>query len=291
MKIFMHWDMEGCSGLFEREQVWYWEPGVRPDVAEAGKQLLIADVNAAVKAALAAGADEIIVCDTHHGGGNMRLEAMHQDPRVTYHIRSRGVQDGKWRWMPGLDESVDGLFLLGHHAKSGTPNAFLPHTSRKDWEEFSINGQSVGEVGIESCFAAHFGIPLAMVQSDEAGCREIQEQFPGVVTAAVKRAVNHDLCTGLPPEEAHALTATKIAEALTKLRARAFKPYRPALPMDVVVKARTPEIADKIAARPGVERVNERTVRARVERYCDIMMWIVGTGLDMPAPAAQTAKA
>jgi hypothetical protein len=30
LKIFMHWDMEGTSGLFTREQVWYWEKGVRP---------------------------------------------------------------------------------------------------------------------------------------------------------------------------------------------------------------------------------------------------------------------
>jgi hypothetical protein len=29
---------------------------------------------------------------------------------------------------PDLDESVDGLLLMGHHAKAGTDGAFLPHT-------------------------------------------------------------------------------------------------------------------------------------------------------------------
>ena len=97
MKIFILWDMEGTSGLFTREQVWYWEEGVREQVAAEGRDLLIADVNAASTAALAAGADELIVCDTHHGGGNLQPEKMLSDPRITYLFRSIGLQDGKRR--------------------------------------------------------------------------------------------------------------------------------------------------------------------------------------------------
>src|SRR5438045_6262974 len=107
MKIFMHWDMEGTSGLFRREQVWYWEPGVSDEVAAEGRELLIADVNSTSLAALAAGVDELIVCDTHHGGGNFQIEKMVSDPRITYLVRSVGLQDGKRRWMPGLDHTVD----------------------------------------------------------------------------------------------------------------------------------------------------------------------------------------
>ena len=51
--------------------------------------------------------------------------------------------------MPGLDESVDGLLLMAHHAKAGAEGAFLPHTQTLDWEDFRINGQSVGEIGID----------------------------------------------------------------------------------------------------------------------------------------------
>ena len=43
----MHWDMEGVSGLLTREQVWYWEPGVREEVAREGRELLMADVASA----------------------------------------------------------------------------------------------------------------------------------------------------------------------------------------------------------------------------------------------------
>ena len=30
MKLYMLWDMEGVSGLFERDQAWYWHPEVPP---------------------------------------------------------------------------------------------------------------------------------------------------------------------------------------------------------------------------------------------------------------------
>src|SRR5437763_930591 len=231
MKLYMHWDMEGVSGLFTREQVWFWEEGVRPHVAEEGRRLLIADGNSAAAAALEAGAEQVIVCDTHHGGGNLILSEMRADPRVKYHLRSRAMREGKWRWMPDLDESVDGLMLLGHHAKAGTAEGFLPHTWSLEWADFRINGQSVGEIGIEACFAGYWNVPLIMVQGDEAGCWEAETQFPGVVTAAVKRAESHDRCSGLDAEAARRLTSEEVAEAIEKARSRRPAPYKPSLPM------------------------------------------------------------
>ncbi len=280
----MHWDMEGVSGLFCREQVWYWEPGVREEVAREGRDLLIADVNSACAAALAAGVDEIIVCDTHHGGGNIELDKLLIDPRITYLVRSVGPHDGTLRWMPGLDQSVDALLLPGHHAKAGTTGAFLPHTWSLDWADVRINDRSVGELGIEACFAGHWDIPLILVQGDEAACTEAQEQFPGVVTACVKRALSHDLCTGLDAGSARRLTATRIAEAIERLRTAKPPPYKPALPMTVTIRMTTVQAADRAATRSGVRRIDDYTVEGRVERHCDVVKWINGTGLDMPAP-------
>ena len=81
----MHWDMEGCSGLFHKDQTWYWYPHVPQATKEEGVRLLMADIDAAVTAALDAGATHVYICDTHHGGGNIRIPEMLQDPRVTYH--------------------------------------------------------------------------------------------------------------------------------------------------------------------------------------------------------------
>lgn len=280
MKIFMHWDMEGASGIFTREHLWYWEEGVRQHIMEEGRQLLIADINSAVAAALKAGVDELIVCDTHHGGGNIILDQMLSDPRVTYLDSPRGYQDGKLRWMPGLDDTVDGLMLPGHHAKAGTQGAFLPHTWTLAWDDFRINGQSVGEMGIESCFAGYWDIPPIMMQGDEAACREAEQQFPGIVTAAVKHAKRYDLCSGLDPDAARRLTAQKVAEAIEKVRTGQLEPYKHALPMSVTIRMKTAEDAEAAAQRSEVRRIGEYTVEGHVERQCDVVKWILGTGLE-----------
>src|SRR5688572_12838594 len=112
MKLYLLCDMEGTSGLFRREQAWFWEPQSTEADKQEGLELLTADVASAVKAALQTGADELVVCDTHHGGGNFLHDALPVDPRVTYE-RPKAP-----RMMPSLDETFDGVLLLGHHAKA-----------------------------------------------------------------------------------------------------------------------------------------------------------------------------
>jgi D-amino peptidase len=275
----MHWDMEGVSGILTREHVWFWEEGTREHIAKEGRQLLIADVNSAAIAALEAGADEVIVCDTHHGGGNIILDEMFPDPRVTYHVKSR---DADGRWVPGLDETVDGLMLMGHHAKAGTEATFLPHTWTLEWADFRINGQSVGELGIEACYAGYWDIPPILAQGTRAACKEAEELFPGIVTADVKHAENRDLCTGLDPDSARKLTAQKVGEAINKARSGQLGPYKPTLPMTVTIRMRTAESAEKASQKPQVKRIDEYTVEGRVDRQCDVVKWIIGTGLPTP---------
>ena len=280
LKIFMLCDMEGSSGIFTREQAWYWENGVRDQVAAEARELFTADVNAASAAALAAGVGELIVCDTHHGGGNLIREKALTDPRISYQYRSVGMENGKRRWMPGMDQTVAGLMLPGHHAKAFTEKAFLPHTWNHEWVDFTINGQSVGEIGIETCFAGHWDVPLIFVQSDEAGCYEARRQFPGVVTTAVKQGTG-ELCTGLDAESARRETARGVGEAIEKLRAGKMRPYKPTLPMTITLRMRTMDAAAKAAQRPGVLRLDDHTVEARVGKQADVVKWLLGTGLDM----------
>jgi DNA-directed RNA polymerase subunit N len=119
-----------------------------------------------VKEALDAGAGQLIICDTHHGGGNIILDRMLADPRIRYLERSVGLEGGQRRWMPGSDETVDGLMLMAHHAKGGTKVHSSRTPGRLTGPDFRINGQSVGEVGIEACYAGHWNIPLLLVQGD-----------------------------------------------------------------------------------------------------------------------------
>ena len=282
-KIYALWDLDGCSGIFTREQCWWWEPGVRESVAKEARGIMTADVNAGSAALLAAGVSELIVCDTHHGGGNLFADQMLQDPRITYQHHKLGIEDGKRRWMPGLNETVTGFMLPGHHAKAGTRGAFLPHTWTLSWTDFQINGQSVGEMGIEACFAGHWDIPVIFAHGDETACAEAVRQFPWIVTSVVKWGMDwHESCNGMDVEKAHQQTAAKMKEAIEKLKRGECRPYKPTLPMTVRVQMNTIEGAVKAAQLPGVLRIDDHSVEARVGRQCDVVKWLLGEGLDMP---------
>ena len=145
--------------------------------------------------------------------------------------------------------------LPGHHARAVTEGAFTAaHVDADDWVDFRINGQSVGEIGIETCFAGHWDVPLIFVQGDEAACTEARQQFPGVVTTFVKWAKNSELAEGVDPETGHRETAAGIRQAIGRLRTGKLRPFKPTLPMTVTIQMTTIEIANKAATRPGVRR-------------------------------------
>jgi D-amino peptidase len=271
MKIYMLCDMEGISGIYAPEYTWFSKKeDSDKEIPRQGLKLLTDDINSASKAVLAAGVDELYVCDTHAGGHNVSLDDMISDLRISYEPPNRA------ELMPSLDETFDGLILLGHHAKAGTEGAFLSHTWTGSWKDFQINGMSVGEIGIETCYAGHWDVPLVMVQGDEACCEEAEEQFPGVVTAAVKKAIEYNKAVGPPLEEARRITAEKISEAVDKIRNDKFKPFKPKLPMTIHLTLDSPEATERIVSKPDIQRIAENKIGVIVERQCDILTKIVG---------------
>ena len=250
MKIYILCDMEGASGIWQPEQVQRGTPEYN-----IARDLLMADVNAAVAGAFDGGATEAVVCDTHGGGTHFLLEKM--DERAAYETPALGSP------MPSLDESFAGLILTGHHAMAGTLNGFLDHTMDSSaWFCFKINGRAVGEIGMETAHAGHFGVPLIMVAGDEAACREAEAQFPGIVTAAVKRGLGRNRAWCLPPKKARALIRKGAAAAVRK--ARRLKPWRLKPPIELELTLYRSDYADRAAGKPDVTRVNARTLRKTV---------------------------
>ena len=49
--------------------------------------------------------------------------------------------------------------------------------------------------------------------------------------------------------------------------------------MTVTIRMRSAEDAEAAAERPGVERLDEFTVECRVDQQCDVVKWIIDTGL------------
>ncbi len=260
MKIYILCDMEGISGIRYPEQV-----DGQSSAYEEGRLLMMADVNAAVEGCFRGGAKEVVVCDTHGGGGQLRLEQM--DARATYERPAKNYL------MPSLDESFAGAMLLGHHAMAGTQDAFLDHTMNSArWFEYRLNGRPVGEIGIEAAYAGHFGVPVVLVSGDEATAREARALLgPEVETPVVKWALGRNRARCLPP----AVARQRITEAAARAVAGAgrCRPFRPSIPATIELTLYRTDYAEEYLARAGVERADSRTIRVKVNSLVDIHRW------------------
>ncbi|MEO6848752.1 MAG: M55 family metallopeptidase [Chthoniobacterales bacterium] len=265
VKIYIQNDMEGISGIRNPAQVLIGGPEY-----EEGRKLLMKDINEAIEGAFAGGATEVVVADCHGGGGQLRVADM--DSRASYETPNGGIR------MASLDETYAGVILLGYHAMAGTLNGFLDHTmSSAEWFEFSINGQVVGEIGIEATIAGHFGVPVIMVSGDEATAKEARKTLgKNTECAIVKWGIGRNKAKCLSLEKAHAIireTTKKAVETAIK-NPHHYHPFKPRLPATAQLTLYRSDMCDGFACRPGIERVNARTIRTHLHSLSDIVRWL-----------------
>ncbi|MBQ4051936.1 MAG: M55 family metallopeptidase [Oscillospiraceae bacterium] len=237
-------DLEGISGVYTIDQIFE-----ETEYKEACK-LLIADTNAAVDGAFAAGAEKVYVVDGHGSGKNFPENAL--DPRA---IRV-GVPE-----MHDVIHEIGAVMQVGAHAKSGTMLGFLDHTqSSATIHNYCYNGVPCGEMEQIGIYTGYYGIPNVMLSGDRTACEEAEKSFPGIRTAAVKIADsrNHAVCL----HQSEALGLIRQA-ACDGFRARGeIAPFRFPVPFTVEVEYNRADYCEAvIASNPAIERVDARTAR------------------------------
>ncbi len=245
MKILIAADMEGVTGVVNWDHV-------SPSHAEYPRfrRLMTGDVNAAIRGAFEAGADEVNVTDGHSGGRNILIEEL--DPRA----RLNAGGPAPLSMVQGVDGGVNGVIFVGYHARVGTPHAILEHT----WSSSCIagvwlNGQPVGEIGLNAAVCGHFDVPVVMVSGDECACAEAAELLGAIETAVVKRASGRMAAECLPPEVTQAAIYSSAVQAVSCLRAgEAPPPFRPERPVAIAVEFVHSEMADRAMILPGLCR-------------------------------------
>ncbi|MEM2824429.1 MAG: M55 family metallopeptidase [Thermofilaceae archaeon] len=252
MKVFIMTDLEGATGVAGS-----WEdinPGGR--IHEEARRMLTGDVRAAVEGALRGGASEVVVLDGHGAAFSIILEEL---PPAAKLIRGRRILE-----MEGLDGSFSAVLAVGAHAMAGAPLALLCHTlSHSSIVEIRVNGTPVGEVGLWAFIAGSFNVPLAMVAGDAAAVEEAKELLPGIEGVAVKRATSMYAAECLHPQVSWRLIREAAERAVRKAALGDLKPLNPGGEVEVEVVYLLPADADRVARRPGVKRVDGRTVSYR----------------------------
>ena len=247
MKVFVSSDMEGTAGVVDWEQC----VGDGPEAA-AGRRLLLAEVNAAIEGALAGGATEIVVNDSHStmrnlppaelAGGASYISGSHKPLYM----------------MQGLDGSFDAILFISYHGSVGAP-AGLSHTyNPRAVVEARLDGAVTGEAGINALVAAHYGVPVVLVTGDRCACEETAALIPGVHGAIVKEHVSRLAAHSLHPDAACALIRETAQRAVAGAAAAAPPPLGSAV---LEISVRTTDIAEAATWVRGVERTGPRELR------------------------------
>ncbi|MDZ7296144.1 MAG: M55 family metallopeptidase [candidate division KSB1 bacterium] len=244
LRVFVSVDMEGISGVVN------WE-----EVDRSGKdydyfrRLMTKEASAAVEGALAAGATEILVRDSHGSARNILPEELHPAARLL-----RDWSGGFKGMMEGIDETFSAVIFVGYHAKAGTPNALLEHTMSGNIADLSINGISLPEAGLNALIAGHYNVPVVFVAGDKAICEQVKQLLGNVETVAVKEGIgNAALC--LHPEVAREKIRQGVTRALQNLTQ--YKPFKLKAPYTMVLKLKREELVHEKSLYPGAKRTGD----------------------------------
>lgn len=272
MKVYMMTDLEGVAGVtdFEDRST---DTHDNHEKRMRMQRLLTGEVNAAIDGLFEGGATQVIVNDGHGGGYTIDFENL--DPRAQIvHGHERPF------WLPLLDETCDATILIGAHAKAESPPATNYHTMSKAVRDWSINGVSFGEMGLQALIAGHSGVPMIFVSGEAYACEEISDLIPGIVTAAVKRGLSRRSAVSWAPQKAREMIRSGVQEALNqrgRIEPLQFQP--PLLFRD----ERYDETWTKPNSDPRINVIDSRTREIKADDIMDLLNAIYGYPRDYRA--------
>jgi D-amino peptidase len=271
MRVAVCADMEGISGIDRVEQCFpSWTAEYRQ-----GVRLLVAEVRAAVRAALETGAREVVLADWHYFGRNIPRSAFPDLPIRRLWSGGRPLIGAHALGRP------DAAVLVGIHAGAGNSRGFLSHTF---WRGMAVllDGKAVPEAVLWALALGAGGVPVAVLAGDQQAGEEARELLPGVRTVAVKAGVSRTRTILRPAADAREELAEAIRGAMVDLPPPLTHPF----PAEATVRyARRSWAA--LAVRRGVgDRLGERDVAARLGSVHDLGPFLARALLATPGGAA-----
>ncbi len=249
MKILISADMEGISGIVAGDQV---DSRSGQDYSWA-RGIMTEEVNRAIKGALAGGAQEVVVNDSHGSMRNIIPDKLH--PEAT--LISGSLKE--LSMVQGLSDEVSGVFLVGYHGRRGTRASILDHTySGRVLRRLQINGVELGEMGMNALVAGQFEAPVILITGDDSVCAEGQELLGNVYTVEVKKGLSRYSAECIHPEKAGELIESKAREAVENISS--FKPFQMESPYRLEMDVVTSAMADACQLIPGVSRLEACTL-------------------------------
>ncbi len=208
LKVYISADMEGIAGVVSPDQL-----GPTGFEYPRFRELMTAEVLAAIEGAREAGAAEILVSDSHGNGLNLLVERLPADVRV---IRSWPRPLGM---MEGIDSTFGAAIFIGYHAGTTNPAGVRAHTlSSANYAGVALNGVEVPEAGLSAAIAGYYGVPIALISGDDVTVEEARKLIGDVEGVVVKRAISFHAASTLTPPAAQWLIKERVKAALPRIR-------------------------------------------------------------------------
>ncbi|WP_034299030.1 M55 family metallopeptidase [Herbaspirillum sp. RV1423] len=250
MNILISVDIEGVAGVFHPEQT---RPG--NSEYERARRQMTDEANTVIRGALAGGAGNIVVNDSHGSFRNLLPDLLHPAARMVL---------GKPRvlgMMGGVADNVDAVMMVGYHARSQT-RGILAHTINSfAFARVWLNGTESGEAGIYGALAGEYGVPVIFGSGDDVFIEETQPLFPQAHFAEIKKAHGANSGDSLSPQQAYALLEKTAQEAVQAARSTQMPKYRIEVPVTCRLQVQTPALTDLFCQLPIVERVDAVTLK------------------------------
>ena len=254
MRVYISVDMEGIAGISHPR------PTSRTDSEyPAAVELMVGEANAAIAGAVAAGATEILVNDSH--GGMYNLRPIDLDPAA------RVLQGQKaWSMVAGAEPrdgrpSFDVALFVGYHARAGHPTGTIAHTYTGAPTETRLAGRPTGEYGFNALILGAWGIPVGLVAGDDMLVAEVAEWLPWAERVVVKEGHGTSAAASLHPERARDAVRAGARRAVERAGAGELRLLEVEPPVLIEVDYHRALQADYAAIAPLAERIGDRTVR------------------------------
>jgi len=271
--VFISVDMEGMAGIVHLHQVMRGMPEY-----ERSCRLMTAETNAAITGARRAGADRIVVNDSHGDMRNFLLDELDDGVEVI------SGADKPFSMGAGLDSTFEVAFFVGYHASVGSERAVMDHTyGGRTIYAVRINGRPQSEATLNAALAGSFGVRTALITGDRTTVEEAARDLPGIEGVVVKEALGRQAARSFHPVEACRRIEQSAHAAYSRRDSRPL--YRPSGPFTLEIDWMNASMADLSVQIPQVQRAGGRTVRYETGDFktCYQMMLAM---LVMATPAA-----
>ncbi len=249
MKIYISVDMEGVVGAVTADQL-----GPTGFEYQRFREFMTQEANAAIEAAFAGGATEVVLSDSHGNAENLLIEKL---PKNVLLVRGFPRPLGM---MQGIDETFDGVIFIGYHSSTANPQGVRAHTfSSARLADVRLNNASVTEGSFNAAVAGHFNVPVIMVSGDDAAVKEVTSVVGDIEGAVVKWNYGFHSAKTIMPEAAYDLIRGKVKTAMGRIKT--FKPYKVKTPVQLDVRFKNYRPSELLSYLSIIERIDSHTIR------------------------------